>query len=133
MESIRGEIYNRPRAKQINNFNGLIYGAITPTDIDGVIDFHGKCFVFLEMKYRDTPLPFGQRLAFERIVNNSKRPAICIIARHDMQPDLDVDVKNCMVSEYYTGNTWRHPRNPYNVKRMIDEFLSRYAPECLHL
>lgn len=133
MGRVRGEIYSRERARQINNFNGLIYGNITPTDVDGLIDFHGKCFVFIELKYLDSELPFGQKLALERIINSLKKPSICIVASHAMQTRYDVDVKTCQVREYFFSGKWHTPKETYNVKRMIDEFVFKYAPECLHL
>lgn len=133
MESTRGEIYNRQRAKQINNFNGLSYGKITPTDIDGLLDMHGKCAILIEMKYKDAPLPFGQKLALERVVSNSKVASICIVAAHDLPVDLDVPVADCIVREYFYHGKWHEPKEQYTVKRMCDEFVAKHAPECLHL
>ncbi len=110
-----------------------MYGNITPTDIDGLIDFHGKCFVFIELKYKDSPVPFGQKLAIENVLKSLNKPAIGIVASHDMPTDRDVDVKACLVREYFYKSNWHVPRDPYNVKRMIDEFVGRHAPECLRM
>lgn len=134
MGSTRGVIHNRNRAKQIINFGGLLYGNITPTDIDGSIDFHGKCLVFIEYKYRDTPLPAGQRLAFERIASGRSEPSIFIVASHNIyNPDQDIDGATSLVREYFFSGKWRVPREQYSVKRMIDEFVGKHAPECLFL
>jgi hypothetical protein len=134
MESTkRGEIYNRARAKQLINFNGLVYGTITPTDIDGLLDFHGKCFVFIEAKYKDTPLPNGQRRALETIVRALNKPAICIVATHSIEAHDDIDMANCLVREYFENGRWQTTKDIYRVKRMVDEFVGKYAPECLHL
>ena len=46
----RGKIGNRRRALQIRDFTGLRWGNITPTDIDALIDFGDKVFVFIEVK-----------------------------------------------------------------------------------
>ena len=48
---MRGAIMHAERAKQLNDFNGLQYGNITPTDIDGVIDYKDRAMVFLEIKF----------------------------------------------------------------------------------
>jgi hypothetical protein len=133
MENDRGQIYNRSRAKQIVNFNGLIYGSITPTDIDGHIDFHNKCAVWLELKYLNTPLKHGQRQALERAVTNSRIPSICIIGEHDLQPENDIPAHLCKMREYFYKGKWHIPKEQYTIKRMTDEFVGKHAPECLHL
>lgn len=133
MGSARGEIHNRACAKQLINFNRLRYGTITPTDIDGQIEFHNKCFVYIELKYRDTPIPDGQKMALMRDIDSHNKPTILIIGAHDIPPERDIDASICIVREYYSRGKWYKPKKPLTVKRMIDEFLSRYAPECLHL
>ena len=45
----RGVITNRARARQIRDFSGLQIGTITPTDLDGLIEFHDECFIFCEI------------------------------------------------------------------------------------
>ena len=42
----RGVIQNRDRKKQIIDFSGLKYGKITPTDIDGLIEYKDKAMMF---------------------------------------------------------------------------------------
>ena len=66
----RGVINNIQRAQQINDFSNLLYGKITPTDIDGMIEYRGKLYIFFEIKYKDKDMPFGQRLALERLVKD---------------------------------------------------------------
>jgi hypothetical protein len=133
MAEQRGVIHYRQRSRQIVNFAGLIYGKITPTDIDGAIDFKNKCAVYIEYKYRDTPIQYGQRIFLERQVQNSNKPAICIVARHNMPQERDIDGAQAVVSEYFTGKAWHVPKSQYTVKRMIDEFVAKHAPECLIL
>jgi len=81
----RGVINNRARAQQIINYSGLRYDTITPTDIDGFIDFGNKVFVIMEFKHSDAPLPYGQRLALKRLCDSIKRPieAWLLICRHN--------------------------------------------------
>ena len=67
----RGVIQNRERARQIIDFSGLRYGNITPTDIDGCIEYQDKGVAFIEIKHRDSPMPKGQELALTRLVDNN--------------------------------------------------------------
>lgn len=129
----RGEIHNRDRAKQLINFSGLRYGTITPTDIDGQIEFHGKCFVYIELKYKDTPIPDGQKKALMQDVDNHNKPTILIIGTHNIPPERDIDASICVVREYYSKGKWYKPKKSFTIKKLIDEFIYRYAPECLHL
>jgi len=117
----RGVIYNRDRATQVRDFSGLRFGKITPTDIDGLIDFGDKCFVIIETKFGDTELPYGQRLAIERVID--KLPlSLAIIASHDKSAQEDIDVADCTVTEFRTQRSWKKIKK-YNVKKLIDLFL----------
>ena len=127
----RGQIINRDRAKQIRDFSGLIYGTITPTDLDGFIDFGNNAFIFFELKLKGTPLLTGQRLALERLVNStiaSGKKALAIVAEHDTTPEIDIDVANCIVSETKEYGEWKISTNPHTVKYVIDYFLKVYFP-----
>lgn len=42
----RGKIQNEEFARRIIDFSGMRYGNITPTDIDGVIEYHDTRVVF---------------------------------------------------------------------------------------
>jgi len=52
---IRGVIKYRGRARQIIDFRGLTYGNITPTDIDGLIEYKDKCILLIEIKHQSKP------------------------------------------------------------------------------
>lgn len=124
MPNERGEIYFRARAKQLRDYSKLRYGNITPTDIDGLIEYHGKCFVIIELKYKDSSLSYGQKLALERLTDDLGKPVICIIASHDTDnPDEDIDVSKAIVSEYRFKEAWRVPKIRYTVKDLTDKFL----------
>ncbi len=126
---MRGAIRHAERAKQLNDFTGLQYGNITPTDIDGVIDYKDRAMVFLEIKFSGAPLPFGQRLALERLVKNNEKAgkhSIAIVADHDItDTSRQVPAAECIVREYYVApNTkWLIPRAPMTAREMIDMFL----------
>lgn len=130
----RGVIRHVARKQQINDFSGIKYGNITPTDIDGVIEYKNKAFIFLEVKYLDADLPFGQRLALKRLVDatGNKRASIAIIAEHDIDDvTQSVPVAECSAREYYMRGLkeWKHPRKPMTVKELIDAFIKLYVKE----
>ena len=122
--SDRGVIQHRDRARQILDFHGLQYErGITPTDIDLFLDFENKAFVFGEIKHRDTPLQYGQRLALERIVDACPITAILFMARHDIDDcEKDVDVSILTVDEYRWEQVWKEAVKTETVRQFIDRF-----------
>jgi len=125
----RGEIHHRERAKQIKDFSGLLYGKITPTDIDGLIEYHNKGYILIEAKLRETEVDFGQRLALERMTDDltrSGKQTICIIAEHDIDdPAKDINIAATLVREYRLRGTWNKPNNSHTTKSMIDWFINK--------
>lgn len=129
----RGDIFNRGRAQQQNKFSGLRYGNITPTDIDGLIEYHNRAYIFIEVKYLDACLPFGQKLALERLVKDlgkAGKPAIAIVAEHNIHNvDEDVPAAECRVREFYlcSYREWRPPKRSVKVKELIDSFIDLHV------
>lgn len=120
----RGVIYNRSRATQVRNFSGLRWNNITPTDIDGFIDFGGKAFVLMEFKHGSAQLLFGQKLAIERMVDTWSAAgvnAIALIARHN--DTGDIDCANSIVVECRWQRHWRTDNRGMTVRNAIDGFL----------
>ena len=70
----RGVINHRERARQINDFRNLLYGSITPTDIDGCIEYQNKAYILIEIKYNDALMSRGQELAFTRMCTILQKP-----------------------------------------------------------
>jgi hypothetical protein len=124
--SNRGAIYNKEKALQVNNFEGLKFGKITPTDMDGFIDFGDKIFIFLEGKHKDVPMPYGQKLAFERLCSAADKAgkfSVILLANHDIDPPADVNFDTLPVVKYYHKGEWRTPKTPITVKQSIDKIL----------
>lgn len=121
----RGVIRNPEQAKRINDFSGLRFGKITPTDIDGLIDFQDKAYVLIETKYTGGHMPFGQRLAIERlidIIEETGRRSLALVAEYKNN-DGEIDCAKAVVVEYRMKHVWRIPRVPLNVRDAIDRFL----------
>lgn len=63
------KIRNPYRMRQLIDFTGLeLEGGIYPTDIDGLIEYHDQEYILIEVKYGKAKVPFGQRLAIERMI-----------------------------------------------------------------
>jgi len=120
----RGKIYNREYAAQLRDFSGLRYGKITPTDIDGFMDFGGKAFVFIEAKYGDSEMPFGQKLALERLCDACDKGginAVVLVASHNTREDIDFAAMTVTMVRH--NGVWRPPRRELTVRQTIDAFL----------
>ena len=128
--SKRSFIYSPARAAQIRDFQGMRFGNITPTDIDAVIDFGGKAYVFIETKVRGTPLPLGQRLLLERLcddLNSEHVEALVLIAEHSTPAANNILVATAKVCEYRNAERQWKPCHDgtYNVMSAIQVFLKR--------
>lgn len=121
----RGSIQNRERRRQIIDFSNLRFKNITPTDCDGLIEYHGKAYVFFEIKYRDAPVPRGQLLALVRCVDDlhqAGKRALLIIAEHDVDnPNQDINAANCAVRIWYDGK-WK--RSAETLKELTERFVA---------
>jgi hypothetical protein len=128
----RGVIRNRQYATQIRDYSGLRYGNITPTDIDGFVEFGDKLFVFIELKHKDAPLPRGQRLALERLtdaVGETGRTSILLIAEHNTSGDIETS--QCKVIEYRYMKRWIIPHSEITVRECVDEILQQAGIDLL--
>ena len=107
----RGVIRNVNRAAQLNNFKDLLRRSplsgnmtITPTDIDGLLDYNGRAFVYLEGKVIGNKTGDGQRLALENMVNSHHKagnPAMALIYKHNTPVTEQVPVAYCFVHGIY--------------------------------
>lgn len=124
----RGVIQNVSRAQQINDFSGLMIRKITPTDIDGMIEYKNKAYVFIEIKYKDKELPYGQKLALERLATDAVKAgksAIILVAEHDVEDTkLSVDVAKCNTRSYFLKKNWHVPREKITIANAMSIFFS---------
>jgi hypothetical protein len=125
-----GEIINENRAKQLICFSGLRYNNITPTDIDGLIEYQNKYYIWLELKYSYAEIKYGQKLAFERICDDlekSGKPTIFIIADHFVHnPEIQIDAASTIVREYRYKRRWYIPQLDNTLtKDLIQKFLEK--------
>lgn len=132
----RGVIYNRNKKRRLNTFESLIFGKITPTDIDAFIDFGNRIFIIIEAKGYGVPIPTGQRIALERILvkmSADDSDAMVVIADIiDGDMDDDVDLGHCSVREVWLAEgkaIKKHQMSGQTVKNVIDEFVQYIKEE----
>lgn len=108
MSAERGVIRNIGRAKQLNDFSGLLRPRnITPTDIDGLIDYGGKAFVYIEGKVKGKNLSEekGQKMALENVILShwtAQHPSALVLFEHTVPIELPVPVHNQDVRMIFT-------------------------------
>lgn len=128
----RGAIRNREAATQIRDFSNLRWGKITPTDIDGFVDFGDRLFVIVECKFAGMDVPHGQMLALTRLTDAChcppRRICVAIIVEHDVRLGADVDYAQTKVRTYRLDGQWRQPKLPQGL-RLADaiERIRTYA------
>ena len=121
----RGAVRDEAMYTQLKDYSQIRYGKITPSDIDGFLDFNDKLFVFLELKYIGTELKGGQRLAYQRVCDACQkegRESLVIVAHHNYPPEQTIPVHEIPVSEIRYRGEWRPTKKPYTVKALIDKF-----------
>ena len=127
----RGTIKNRYRANQVINFSGLRINNITPTDLDGLIEWQNKCFILIELKYYVNPeIKTGQRLALERLSDSLNKPNIIFHAIHYNRSDDDIDAEQAIISRFYHKGTWFKPKREYGLNEAIFGFLEKIENKC---
>lgn len=124
-----GTLKHPKRAKQIIVFEGISSDGIEATDIDGLIEYRNKGYLIYEVKYRDARMPFGQRLALERMVKDytkSGKEAIAMVVEHNVEDvDKPILIRNCVVREIYCSGEkrWSTPNETMTAKQLTDIFI----------
>lgn len=115
--------------KQLIDFAGLdIDGYIHPTDIDGIIEYKDSEYIIFEIKFGSADVPYGQKLAIERMVNDFRRvgkQAVAFICEHTVR-DIETPVVAawCKVREIYSGEegSWKTPIKEVTLRDAVDSF-----------
>jgi hypothetical protein len=120
---------NIENAKQIIDFSGLNLGGNKyPTDIDAFLDIGGELFIFIELKYKNSPMKRGQELAFARlcdICNKGGATAIYLVAEHETESEFPIDIAEAIVTKFRTGSKmWKPPYAVRTVREAVLEIIS---------
>ena len=123
----RGQIRNESRAKQLVDFTGFGIGKITPTDLDGFIEYHGRGYFGVEFKLVGHPLPDGQRKSLERGWDDWTKLgkiAILAVAEHNTPAHLQIQAKETMVREYRWHYQWHFPEREITLWDAFNSWLA---------
>jgi hypothetical protein len=118
---------NKDYGSQLKDFSGLTWGKISPTDIDGFLEFSGKLFIIIETKYDGAPLPYGQKLALERIcdgLTHGDAHAVLVLTKHNSSGDIDMATTT--VTAYRENANWFTDVPEVTLREMIDIFRRKY-------
>lgn len=112
-------------------FSGVRYGKITPTDIDGFMEFKDKAFIFVEAKYKDAILPFGQELALTRLCDQvskdgKKAAVVFVVSWEELNSNGNIGFAGCMVTKIYTNKKWYEFDGTTRLDSFIDRFLIKH-------
>lgn len=123
------KIHTKDRIKQINDFSGLLrMRGIYPTDIDALIDYGGKSFIYIEGKVISTEFKKGQKMALENLVNSHDKAghkSTAIVFRHDTPATEPVMVASCIVETVYFGGAWHEQKKTITVLQFIEKWEKR--------
>ncbi len=122
------KIQHRDRLRQVIDFASLqVDDKVRPTDIDGIIDYKGICWIILEYKYDGAPLPDGQQWVLENLtrrLEHSGVPAMAIVADHtESNPINDIEAGYAAVRAIYTMGKWQIPKHETLVKDMVRDYI----------
>lgn len=125
----RGKIQFRARKKQILDFSNLrLKYRITPTDMDGLIEYRNRIRFFIEMKYRNAVPSHGQKLCLTRLaddVEKAGKTGIVLYCWHDVEsPEKDVDAAESTVRYIYMKKQW------YAGYWRLDEIINHFI-DCI--
>lgn len=125
----RGRILCPERASQLMDFSGLRYGMITPTNVDGLIEFKDRLYVLLELKLRKTSMKRGQELCFERLCNAltaANKIAVIIVAEHDTPIGQQISCADANVRKCYIDGKWIAADTVITVGELVNIFYEKY-------
>ena len=118
-------IKNLEHLYQKHDFEGVVdEGLHSPSDIDGVIDWNGKAFIYFEGKYNRSEMPSGQKKGLEFLVDANKYPCMAIVYNHISEGET-VIVKSAEVIKYYINNDWHY--TALNVKQLVKAFKDKFV------
>ena len=131
-----GQIHFPERKKQLLDYSGLKLGNITPTDLDGLIEWHNEKYILIEVKYGNAPMPTGQKIALERMaadLHSKGKNSIVLLAQHNVKDCAEtVDFTKCTVREIYYPSLrkWLSINSGLKADDLIYSFLGVTTEEA---
>lgn len=127
-------ISHKKRFKQSILFKGLNHGKLYPTDLDGLLEYKNKGYIFFEVKGKEAEVKTGQKIALERLVKDTgeNKLSVAVIMDHEVtDPEDDIILKDCTVREIYTSEytQWRKPKPKFRGNYTADLFFNEVIEE----
>lgn len=127
--SERGIIKNQSNMLTVE-FSGIRYGNITPTDIDSMMEFDDKAFVFIEVKHKNAPLPVGQSIMLTRLCNNLEKAGkhcVVFVASWDKPtPRNTIKLSDYIVTKIYLSKFKNNKFKDCNDGVRLDLYIDRF-------
>ena len=119
MQVERGAIQSRARYSQGRDFSGMRFpNNITPSDMDGVLEFSNRLFVFMEFKSNNAPISYGQKLMLERLADavcKAGKVGVSMICEHQQPTCVDIKCHEAIVRQYRYLLKWHKPKKRITV------------------
>ena len=128
----RGKLQYVDYAKQLISYDGMRFPGrtglydVTPTDIDGFLQFDRyNCFIFIELKHNGD-LPDGQENALIKTVDAIQRggaESALFVAIHNTPAKEMVNARDAVISKTYWKRTWYIHHGDKTLYEAIRQFL----------
>ena len=133
----RGEIKYPDRFRQAISYKGLQLSGttITPTDIDGIMEYHDKAWIMIEAKLKGVELPFGQKTLMERFVKDGQKSGkqnLAIVVEHEVHNTKEVvEIAEWPIKEviFYEGNKVVYKPDPRSLNECINAWKKKVDME----
>ena len=122
-------IHNPYRASQVLDYAGMLTAPLSPTDIDGLIEWQNRAYIIIEVKHAHAPMKKGQRLALERMVKDfhkAGKSAVAIVVEHyvkDTQKSVFVASKKVRSVYFGEEQKWRSPQNQVTAGEFVRGYI----------
>lgn len=133
MDDERGVIQYPERMRQLIEFRNFRFGTITPMDIDVMIEYHDKAYIFYEFKLEGASMPRGQKIALERLATDcikAGKKAVVFLCEHTVTDAKQiVDGGNAIVKSVFFFGKWNPQEEPKTVSEWTRNFIAYVEKE----
>lgn len=125
---MKSEIRNENFLKRTVDFTKLKEDGKMPTDIDAVIEFSDKLFIFIEFKHKtNTAMSVGQRVCYERICDRIQSTGVpCFVLQAEHNSNGRIEASTCIVNFYRYKKEWRPTKEPQMLGELIQKLKNSY-------
>lgn len=102
-------IRNEKQIKQVIDFTKLQNGNIHPSDIDAVFEFDNEILILIEVKYKGSKIPIGQKLLLERLCDSwhTNKSIVLFVEHNFLNDNKNIPLHNCFVKKIYYKEKWK--------------------------